>query len=266
MRGSKGGFWNRLVVRFRLRKLNKNQKLELEKEEKLNSKKEKIIKIKKEEQELYFLSSNKIVEGKSKKRVFKGPKKGIPTKIVTYNNIGKKEIKKHEIPDLSNYSIKIERKNKKKNDISPKIENKNVSIITSKNITKKKKGILNNKITSIKDNSRQLNEKSQKLIDELNKIINDNREKINLITDEITELKCDLNGAKTIKKVEEIEKKLNVIKKKLIELMETYTKIKNDSISKLKDEEIEKLVTDIKNLDSNFKFDKIINTVATSLG
>ena len=47
--------------------------------------------------------------------------------------------------------------------------------------------------------------------------------------------------------------------------METYTKIKNDSISKLKDEEIEKLVTDIKNLDSNFKFDKIINTVATSL-
>lgn len=256
MRGTKGGFWDRLLARMRRRKITKKKKQKLVEEKQNIVKKENVIKKKKEEiQVLHVLHNNNVLESKTKKRRFKIYKKGISTKIVTHPKDDRVVIKKE-----SNIQ-----KNKKSVGISPRIENKNVSTITEKKITKKKKGISNKEINATKDSKKQLNEKTAKLVRELNKIIDDDRNKINGITLELVELKNKLNEARTIKKVEEIEQKLIEIKRKLIELMETYSKIKDGSISKLKNEEIEKLVIDIKNLDPNFIFDDIVNKVTPNL-
>ncbi len=265
MRGAKGGFWDRLFARMRRRKIIKQKKQKLLEEEKNNVKKENLSKKKKDELNvLLVLSNDNKFELKTKNRRFKIHKKGISTKILTYPKDAKKMIKKIVVKNIKNNSKGLDT-NIKNGNISPKIESKNVTIISKKKITKKKKDISNNKIITTRNTKKQLNEKSNKLINELNKIINDNRNKIHEITLELDKLKNDLNEARTIKKVEEIEEKLKELKRKLIELIENYTKIKEGSITSLKNEEIKELIVDINKLDPNFNFDEIINKVTPNL-
>jgi len=258
MRGSKGGFWDRLMARIRQRKIQKKkEKLHLIEEKMINSKKEKTIKQKETQQVLYILNINNKLESKSNKKSFKLRKKGISAKIITSPQ--------GYIKNSKEVIIKKESINKKKDVISPKFKNKNISSITKKKITKKKKGIPSSVIITTKDNTKHLNEKTQKLIAELNKIIDDNRENINEITSQISKIRNELHGATSIKKVEEIEQKLMGLKRKLIEFMENYSSIKNGSYLKLNKERIEELITEIKKINPTFKFSDIVDKVSPNL-
>lgn len=239
MRGSKGGFWDRLRFRFRKRKQYRIKK-EKEIENKIiDSEKKKKLKIKKQEIDNFNYLLNK--------------KKREVTPIKTKKKTKKGVSKKNEI-------INTEQNNKTKKQISPKIQKKKTSEIIDKPVYKKKKGINNKNQTIIK-----LNEKTSKLIIELNKLISDDKEKINKISHEIGELKSDLENSKTIKEVEDIEQKLIELKRKLIELIEQYTKLKDGSFSKIKNEKIENIIEDIKKIDQNFNFYEIVDTIKPNL-
>jgi len=221
MRGSKGGFWDRLLSRFRLRRLKKIREEKKIIQKNLDNLKNKEIK---KNEEIYL---NRVFSLKSKKRTVKLYKKGIASKIKTTPKINSNKAIKDNKKTI-NKVIKFNQKRiKKKVGITSKKIEKQVSVNQD---TIKDKEINNNNVI--------LEFKTEKLISELNKIVNNNREMINSITYQINELKSEIDEAKSIKKINEIENKLIEIKRKLDELVKNYSNIKNTNLKQLNNEKV----------------------------
>ncbi|MBE6153798.1 MAG: hypothetical protein E7166_06215 [Firmicutes bacterium] len=248
MRGSKGGFWDRLLSRFRLRRLKKIREEKKIIQKNLDNLKNKEIK---KNEEIYL---NRVFSLKSKKRTVKLYKKGIASKIKTTPKINSNKAIKDNKKTI-NKVIKFNQKRiKKKVGITSKKIEKQVSVNQD---TIKDKEINNNNVI--------LEFKTEKLISELNKIVNNNREMINSITYQINELKSEIDEAKSIKKINEIENKLIEIKRKLDELVKNYSNIKNTNLKQLNNEKITQLMEEIKKISPEFNFEYIIDKISPNL-
>ncbi|MBQ7140808.1 MAG: hypothetical protein IJO32_04835 [Bacilli bacterium] len=270
MKGSKGGFWNLLLERFRMRRIKK-KKIKNE-EQKLNDLKtiKEINNKQKKEKEIivnyYIKEKNKKykLEKTSNKVKIKNPEKIIVVKPqkkkvgINLNEIEKKNIiKENKETEIKQKEIKKEEKHirieSKNNQKEIKQENKTRKTETnhpnckkeiSQPIEKQKEVENNSQISKVKASNQDL---ENTLIKELKKITGKDRDELQNLGFKLDELNSKLDNAKTIEEINKIEKEIQEIIKQINEIINNYNAISNGNYKKLNNEKINNVLSKVSN-------------------
>ncbi len=278
MRGAVGNFFDKLLERIKKRR---KRKLIIKKETDLEFEKKKIKKdIKRKKQEEinnYFCRKNQKLKKKVKNNKIKliSPK-GIskikpikklsnPKKVLNVENaVLNKKHNKYTIPKKKGIQ------NSEKNIINSiskpikKTQNKDVNKLKKKRIIKTRKlskGIDIKQVDSINSKTNIL---KNDLVNEINKVIKINKSLLQNIIVQLKDLDEELKTAKTKEEVDKIEIKLFELKKQLQYLIDEFYKFKDKDIH-LFNEVIQNKISEIKNIDSTFDIEQIMEKLSINL-
>lgn len=267
LKGAKGGFWNLLLERFRMRRIKKKKiKNEEQKLNDLKTKKE-INNRKKKEKEIiinYYIKENKRkykLEKIPKKGKIKNSKKIIVTKeqkkkvVINQNEIEKKNIIKEnneqkvksmiEKKKTKSVGIDISIQKDNRNYNSKEKENKRRESNNPEEKQQKNNQIIDNpKIFKIKSANEDL---EANLIKELKKIIVKDKDVLQKLGFKLDELNSKLDNTKSLEEMKKIEKEIQEIIEQINELINNYNVLTKGDYKKLNNEKINNLLSKISN-------------------
>ena len=273
MRGTKGGFFDRLIERLKIfLKIRKQKKLKIKKEEENKkrisekTKKEKEININvflKQKQIKTEKNINKVINVKKvnrkneNKKDNKNKKNYEKKKLIKSNNQKTETIKKTKIVNIKDVVFKNQ-KNKQgktinniKNEINNATNNKtNIEqIITNKNY-----------------NNIQFND--EKIIKEIKKIISNDKSEIERIISELNKISSDIKMEKNLDKIKQIEERLKYIEERINKILYNYELLKNkltpDILLKMENAKLITVVGNPKSLNEE-NLEQIIDDYETKL-
>lgn len=275
MKGAKGGFFDKLLTRFRQRLLKRKLKKEkiIEEQEK-EVKKNQIKKKKDEELIINYINKRRFVGINTTKKLENNLKK---TKSNLSSNQSLKVIKNSNI-NFKNKSDKFNFQEKKEqtlkpNDTKRKFKNIKIDNLLNKKILKKnRKHIFKPKKVGIDDKS-EISENKRRdtsvdtnlLIKEINKIINNHKELLEHIMIDIENIEEQITITNDMYIIKNLEKKLKELKAKITKILEEYFKIKDGNIENIEYQKINKIIREIKNLDSSININKLIDSSKINL-
>ena len=297
MRGTKGGFFDRLMerLRFFIRKFKKKKKKE-EKELLKEKQKQKIIKEneqiklsvytrqKKEQEKLtnkpIKVSKSVLIDKEVKNKIRndiknnekqpqiyidkKKEKKNNNKKVINSRNID--NIKKSKDNEKIIIKNKTNEENKNDNDINNKINKEDKKNTNNTNINKdNNKEFINRNIAVI---TPYINDNNQSIIKEIKKIIEKDRKDLEKLISELKKLDDSAKKERDLEKLNKIEQRVIGIERRINRILYNYELLKSrlseDILSKLENEKLYSIIGDPKNLTDN-QIENIIENYETKL-